>query len=90
MEAKYGSKWAKAIVAVGIVTLPLPGSTAGVIAMCGLAHLSNKLFAARSTDDIDWDEARRLSRRELEAWIAELEDEDLEPEDEEALKRLLR
>lgn len=42
MEAKYGSKWAKAILTTAIVTLPIPGSTLGVLAMTGLAAVASK------------------------------------------------
>lgn len=46
LEAKYGSKWAKAIVAVGIVTLPTPFTTGAVLATCGLAKLCGARPAA--------------------------------------------
>jgi GNAT superfamily N-acetyltransferase len=39
LEAKYGSKWAKAIVATAVLTLPTPVTTLSVLAMTGLAHL---------------------------------------------------
>lgn len=38
-EAKYGPRWAKAIVATAIVTMPTPFTLASVAAMTGLAHL---------------------------------------------------
>lgn len=60
LEAKYGKRWAKAIIAVGIVTFPTPFTTGAVLATCAVARLSNKLFskpqpktkgAAMSSDD---------------------------------------
>lgn len=38
-EAKYGPRWAKAIVATAIVTMPTPFTMGSVAAMTGLAHL---------------------------------------------------
>lgn len=44
MEAKYGKGWARAIVAVGVVTFPTPFTTGAVLATMGLARVCVKLF----------------------------------------------
>lgn len=46
-EKKYGPKWAKAIVATAIITLPTPVTMLSVAAMTGLAHVYTK-YAGKS------------------------------------------
>lgn len=77
LEGKYGPRWAKAIITVGIVTFPTPFTTGAVLAMCGVAHLSNKLFAkgvVMSVDDqIDMEKAGRIGRKFIEALAKKLD-----------------
>lgn len=47
-EQKYGPKWAKAIVATAIITLPTPVTTPAVLAMTGLAHVWTKYSKAKT------------------------------------------
>lgn len=81
MESKYGPRWAKAIITVGIVTFPTPFTTGAVLAMCGAAHLSNKLFgkgAAMSADDkIDMEMAGKIGRKFIQELAESLESVEL-------------
>jgi len=48
MEKKYGKGWARAIVAVGILTLPTPFTTGSVMATVGLAHVCTRMFGSKA------------------------------------------
>ena len=47
-EKKYGPKWAKAIMATAIITMPTPFTMGAVAAMTGLAHVYTKYAKAKS------------------------------------------
>lgn len=51
-EQKYGPRWAKAIVATAIITLPTPITTPAVLAMTGLAHIWTKLHKTSQTEAV--------------------------------------
>jgi hypothetical protein len=83
MEAKYGPRWAKAIVAVGVITFPTPFTTGAVMATIGMAMLSKKLLGsgAKGKEGIDLEKvfaiAEDFTRRLVEALDGvELSDED--------------
>lgn len=66
MEAKYGSRWAKTIVATAIITFPTPVMTPSVLAMTGLAHLFTKLRAKTAATFAEgqamaWDQIDKLA-----------------------------
>ena len=70
MEEKYGSRWAKAIVATAIITLPTPVTMLSVAVMTGLAHIHTKYTGKRSGlatlavgDDLSEEQVKRLARR---------------------------
>jgi hypothetical protein len=77
-EAKYGPRWAKAIVATAIITLPTPVTTPAVLAMTGLAHVWTKFSRASQTEAISEEleltpeQVKTLAEKLLAAIAAEI------------------
>lgn len=83
MEAKYGSKWAKAIVTTALISLPTPVTTGAILSMVGLARLTTKLRTGKWTllpsapaanqGELDRESFEELVRQLIEEMLAALE-----------------
>lgn len=77
-EAKYGPRWAKAILATAIVTMPTPFTMGSVAAMTGLAHLWTKYVSRGQAGTASVKESRETepSPEAIEAmakeWVKQL------------------
>lgn len=77
-EKKYGPRWAKAIVATAIITMPTPVTMGAVGAMTGLAHLwTTFVSGGPATPDAQekYGEQDAPSKEEVEAAAKELIEE---------------
>lgn len=83
-EAKYGPRWAKAIVGTAIITLPTPFTMGSVAAMTGLAHVwtkyvskTQKPAAAMESQEQELtpDQIEALAQEMIDALLAAFPDE---------------